>query len=581
MEFDVVVIGSGAAGLTAALTAHSAGLSVLVLEKEKVFGGTTARSGGWLWIPLSPQAVAAGVSDSAEEVKRYLRACAGERYDEQRVDAYLAKGPEMVRFVESTTPVRFELGHDFPDYHPQLPGGLDQGRSIVAKQMSAHEMGSQLALLALPLKELSFLGMVIGSGTELKHFFKVTQSLRSAAIAARRLLGHSMDMLRHGRGMRLVNGNALAAGLGKAVLDRGIPLWLGSGAEALQLEAGRVTGVTTTREGQPLAIRARRAVVLATGGFGQDAELRRRHFPHTPTGREHRSLASSGNTGDGIRLGMRAGAAFEELPSAAAWVPVSRVPYRDAGEGLYPHFVDRGKPGVIAVRSDGQRFVNEGNSYHDFVSGLFKATPPGAPVRAFFIADHPTVRRYGLGVAKPFPVPLTPYLNSGYLKRAGSIEALAHIIGVDPRGLCAGIQDFNRHAARGADPVFGRGSTAYNRFQGDATRPHPSLAPVAVAPFYAVEVLPGSLGTYSGLRTDEYARVLDASGHCIDGLYAAGNDMASIMGGDYPGGGTTIGPAMTFGYIAGRHIAQAPEHAMQRGTQRATEQAPHFIPQTP
>lgn len=580
MEFDVVVIGSGGAGLTAALTAHAAGLSVLVLEKEPVFGGTTARSGGWLWIPLSPQAVAAGVSDSMEAVKRYLRACAADRYDEQRVDAFLANGPEMVRFVESSTPVRFELGHDFPDYHPQLAGGVDRGRSIVAKHMSAHELGSQLGLLAPPLKELSFLGMVIGSGTELKHFFKVTRSLRSAAIAARRLIGHSMDMLRHGRGMRLVNGNALAAGLGKAVLGRGIPLWLGCGAERLVLEGARVTGVATTRDGRPLVIRARRAVVLATGGFGQDPELRQRHFPHAPGSHEHWSLAPRGNTGDGIRLGQSAGAAFDELPNAAAWVPVSRVPYRGAAEGLYPHFVDRGKPGVIAVRSDGKRFVNEGDSYHDFVSGLFKATPSGMPVRAFFIADHATVRRYGLGVAKPFPVPLAPFLKSGYLKRADSIEALARTIGVDPNGLGATVKAFNHHAGLGEDPCFGRGSTAYNRFQGDPTQPHPCLAPIAVGPFYAVEVLPGSLGTYAGLRTDGCARVLDASGACIAGLYAAGNDMASIMGGDYPGGGTMVGPAMTFGYIAARHIAHAPEHATQRGAQRATEQAPHFIPQT-
>lgn len=555
-DFDVVVVGSGAAGMTAAITASAAGLNVAVLEKEKQFGGTTARSGGWLWIPLSPQARAAGVEDDLGSVRTYLRACAGEQYEADKVEAYLRNGPEMIEFIGRETDVDFELGHDFADYHPLLPGGKARGRSIVAKQMDAKALGDWLPRLAPALRELSFLGMVIGSGTELKHFFNVTRSIKSAWFASRRLFLHSMDMLRHGRSMRLVNGNALAAGLGKALKDRDIALWLDCPVQSLIQEGGRVTGVNVLREGQLVAVTARRGVVLAAGGFPNDIARRAALFPHTPTGHEHWSLAPRGNTGDGLRLGEAAGGRVKVLPNAAAWAPVSKVKYRDGSEGLYPHFVDRGKPGILSVRANGRRFVNESNSYHDFVQGLYEATPEGQDVRAFFVCDHPTIRQYGLGVAKPFPVPLGPYLRSGYLVRADTLAGLAKKLGIDESAFVATIAEFNQHAVQGRDPLFGRGEGAYNRFQGDGTRKFPSLAPVKDGPFYGVRILPGSLGTYSGLQTDEHARVLDAAGAAIPGLYAAGNDMASVMGGDYPGGGTTLGPAMTFGYVAGKHLSR-------------------------
>jgi succinate dehydrogenase/fumarate reductase flavoprotein subunit len=325
--------------------------------------------------------------------------------------------------------------------------------------------------------------------------------------------------------------------------------------ELLQSD-GAVRGARLDTAGGPVRVQARRGVVLACGGFPQDVERRRRLFPHAPTGAEHFSPAPPGNTGDGLRLAEHAGARIEQdLPHAAAWVPVSRVARRDGTTGLFPHFIDRAKPGVIAVTRKGRRFVNEANSYHDFVQGLVDAVGRDEPT-AFLLADHRAIRRYGLGFAKAFPLPLGPYLRSGYLLRGDTLAALAARAGIDAAALQVTLDAYNRHAREGRDPEFHKGSTAYNRFLGDATvGPNPCLAPLEVAPFYAVQVVIGDLGTYAGIRTDGRARVLGARGEPITGLYAAGNDMASIMGGNYPAGGITLGPAMTFGYIAGCDLA--------------------------
>jgi succinate dehydrogenase/fumarate reductase flavoprotein subunit len=252
--------------------------------------------------------------------------------------------------------------------------------------------------------------------------------------------------------------------------------------------------------------------------------------------------------------------AHVELPNAAAWVPVSHVPRKDGSTGVFPHFVDRSKPGVIAVNRHGERFVNEADSYHDFIQALrasYNAKGDKGEVCAWFIADHRTIRRYGLGYAKAAPLPLGPELRSGYLKRGRTPEDLARAAGFDPEAFARTVAAFNGPAARGEDPEFGRGSTSYNRSLGDpAHKPNPCVAPVAQGPFYAVKVVVGDLGTFAGLRTDAEARVLSGGdGPPIPGLYAAGNDAASIMGGAYPGGGITLGPAMTFGYIAAYNMA--------------------------
>jgi len=306
-------------------------------------------------------------------------------------------------------------------------------------------------------------------------------------------------------------------------------------------------------------VRAARGVVLAAGGFPQDMARRRTTFSHDRDNAGHHSPAPSTNTGDGLRLGEEIGAALEMgYPNAAAWVPVSRVPRRDGSHGVFPHFIDRAKPGLIAVLPNGRRFVNEAESYHDFCQALFRAGAPGEPPRAFLVVDQPFLKRFGLGFVKPFPVPVWPNIRSGYLKRGRTLAELAANAGIDAEGLEQAVAAYNHEIASGADRAFGKGSTAYNRFNGDPEfKPNPCLAPIASPPFYAVEVVVGDLGTFAGLRTDGNGCVLDRDGRPIAGLYASGNDMASIMGGNYPGGGITLGPALTFGYIVARHMAGA------------------------
>ncbi|MEM6438209.1 MAG: FAD-dependent oxidoreductase [Pseudomonadota bacterium] len=560
---DVLVVGSGAGGLSCAVTAAHLGLDVLVAEKAEVFGGTTARSGGWLWIPCNPLEQAAGMPDSPEEARAYLKSEAGNFYDPDRVDAFLEAGPKMVEFFFTRTAMEFQLGPTFADYHPDSEGGKDGGRSIVAAPFDGRALGKDIARLRPPLREITLFGLMIGTGDELKHFFNATRSLTSAAVVARLLARFGRDKALHGRAMRLTNGNALAGRLMRSALDKGVRLQERSGVVELIEEDGRVVGAVLETDGRRREVRAARGVVLAAGGFPQDVKRRADLFPHAPTGAEHLSPAPEGNTGDGVNLGETVGGrAHAELPNAAAWVPVSRVPRPDGTTGVFPHFVDRSKPGVIAVNRFGERFVNEANSYHDFIQGLrasYDARPDDGEVCAWFIADHRTIRRYGLGYAKAAPLPLGPELRSGYLKKGDTPEALARAAGFDPDAFAKTLEAYNGPATQGEDPAYGRGTTSYNRSLGDAShQPNPCVAPVTEGPFYAVKVEVGDLGTFAGLRTDARARVLKGGdGPPIPGLYAVGNDAASIMGGAYPGGGITLGPAMTFGWIAAHDLAEA------------------------
>lgn len=576
--FDVLVIGSGAGGLSAAVTAATMGLKVLVVEKEAVYGGTTAWSGGWMWIPRNPLAVAAGIVEDLDGPRSYLRHELGAHYDEARVEAFLAQGPRMVEFFQRYTALEFIDGNAVPDFHGASPGAREGGRSLCAAPYDGRELGARIAELRPPLDLISLWGMGIASGVELRHFLNAMRSWRSFAYVAQRVGRHLLDLLIHQRGMRLVNGNALVARLARSAFDRGVELRVASPVRRLVHEDGRVVGAVVAAAGGETEIRATRGVVLACGGFPNDDERKRQLFPHAPNGHEHRSAAPASNTGDGLRLGEAVGAVVDTgLPAAAGWAPVSLVPRRDGSVGVFPHLIERAKPGLIAVTRDGLRFVNEAGSYHDFMAALFDALPKGAPVEAWLLCDHRFIRRYGLGHAKPAPIPLGPSLRSGYLKRGRSIGELAAACGIDARTLATTADAYNRQARQGRDPAFGRGNTPYDRAGGDATQqPNPNVAPLEHGPFYAVKVVPGSLGTFAGLRTDASARVLDQVGNPIPGLYATGADMASVMGGRYPSGGITLGPAMTFGYIAGHHLAGA-----AAGAEKASRQAGQPTPVCP
>jgi len=491
--------------------------------------------------------------------RTYLRHEAGNSFDAARVDAFLSNGPEAVDFFTSSTALRFDMPLTFPDYHAEAPGGAQGGRSMVTRPFDGHELGDHIKDLGAPLPELTVFGMMLGSGKEIIHFMRATKSLTSAIYVAKRLTKHFIDVRRNGRGMTLTNGNALAGRLAKSAFDLKIPLWLSSPVRELIVEDGAVRGAIVERDGRRIRVTAKRGVVLACGGFPHDVARRKAMFPHAPAGVEHYSPGPTGNTGDGLRLAEAAGGRVEDsLPNAAAWVPVSITTRKDGSRGVMPHFIDRAKPGVIAVTRDGKRFANEGNSYHDFVQDMVKAAKPGEEITAYLVTDHRSLRKYGLGCVPPFPMPLGHHLRTGYLMCGATLTELAGKAGIGAKAFEATVAQFNREAAEGRDPAFGKGSRAYNRYQGDALHgPNPCIAPVKDGPFYAIKMVIGDLGTYAGIKTDANARALDAGGRPIAGLYAAGNDMASIMGGNYPGAGITLGPALTFGYIAGKHLAEA------------------------
>ena len=554
MECDVLVAGSGAGGLAAAITAAHHGLRVIVTEKEPLFGGTTAYSAGGIWIPCSSHAKRAGVSDSAEAALRYLEEEIGDQLDHAKARAYLGTCAEMLDFIERETTVRFTLMTTWSDYHPDLPGASTGGRSLVPEPFDGRLLGERFRDLRPPLATMMLYGGMSVGRTDIPHLLNATRSPRSALHVLGMLARYGADRLRWPRGTRLTNGNSLVAQLAKALFDRGMPLWLRSPLVKLVRTDGRVAGAIVRREGREIEVRARRGVVLACGGFPRDEDMRVEHYRHVAAGKNHVPLAPPGNDGDGIRAARGVGAAFTaEYPQPAAWTPVSLVPQRDGAVVPYPHFIDRCKPGYIAVDRRGRRFANEADSYHDFMPRLFDACRADAEVAAFLVCDHRAIRRYGMGVVPPAPGRMGPHLRSGYLTRADTPEALARALGVDPAGFAAQLERYNRHAERGEDPEFGKGTNAYHRFGGDPSHgPNPNVAPIATPPYYAVKLVPGDLGTFIGLATDPLARVLDINEQPIPGLYAVGNDQASVMGGTYPGAGITIGPALTFGYIAAR-----------------------------
>ena len=555
---DVLVIGSGAAGMTTAITAHHLGADVLVVEKAAEFGGTTARSGGWLWVPGNPLAARSGVEDPIENARTYIQHEAGNQFDAARVAAFLDNAGPMVAFMEENSEVKFSFGQNYPDYHPDRPGGAGQGRSIHTQPFDGKKLGPHLSTLAQQMRESTFMGMGLNSGPDLKHFLKATKSLKSAAFVASRILAHGRDVLLHGRGTRLVNGNALAARLLKTVLDRKIPLWSSTEASDLLKQDDRVAGAIVQKDGREIRIHARRGVVLAAGGFPHDRDRTRDHFKHLGPNTAHASLAPESNTGDGLRMAERVGAAIADtFSNAAAWVPVSLITRKDGSVGKFFHLIDRAKPGVIAVTKNGHRFTNESQNYHDFVRAMMDACAGQEGVSAFLVCDHRTVRRYGLGAVRPSPLPVMPYVRSGYLKQGRSIRELAASAGINPENLERTVRDVNDGAKEGRDRAFGRGATSYQRLLGDEEfSPNPCIGEISTAPFYAVKIIPGDIATYHGLITDSSMRVLDAERRPIPSLFAVGNDAASIFGGSYPGAGATLGPAMTFGYICGKHLAQ-------------------------
>jgi succinate dehydrogenase/fumarate reductase flavoprotein subunit len=554
-EYDLVVAGSGGAGMTAALTGAIRGLSVLVIEKADVIGGTTALSAGSIWIPNTHHA--APGSDSFEQALTYLQATVGNYSPQQLKTAFLKKGPEMVRLLEEQSDVKLRAYAYHPDYLADAEGATLSGRVLEPLPFDGRRLGEDFVRLRTPLPEFTLFGGMMVDRNDIRHLLSCTHSLQSASHTATLLGRYARDRLRYRRGTRLVMGNALVGRLLYSLRRRGVPVW--TGCRLLQLNGGRdrVDGVLIERNGKTMSVPARRGVVLACGGFSHHHQLRAELLPQPLA---EYSTVPADNSGEGVELGMAAGG---RLGSGHAensfWAPVSVRQRRDGSTAVFPHFVlDRGKPGLIAVNSAGQRFVNEATSYQLFSQAIYRSQQDVPTIPCFFICDRAFIANYGLGMIRPRTRQLRSYIAEGYLIESASIAGLAAKIGVAAGQLEQTVARANGFAESGEDRDFGKGSNAYQRNLGDpAHAPNPCLGPIVQAPFYAIRVWPGDIGASCGLVTNTDTQVLNSDGIPITGLYACGNDMNSVMGGIYPAPGITLGPGMTFGYSAAQHAARS------------------------
>lgn len=545
---DLVVLGSGGGGLVAALAAADAGLSALVIEKQSLVGGSTAMSGGVIWMPNNPLMQRAGVRDSESAALTYFEEVvgdAGPASSPARRHAFLATGPEMISFVEREG-VRLTRCPGYSDYYSDHPGGNAEGRAVEPVPFDSHLLGSWGGRVR-PGMAKSF-GLAVKTN-ETRSVMYYNRSLRSLAVTARVWLRTVLGRLR--RQDLLTNGASLVAQILGALLRRHVPIWVDCQFDDLVVENGRVLGVRVVRDGKPVTVEGRRGVLLAAGGFAHNAEMRRKYSGDQPNEAQW-SVANPGDTGEVLEAAMRLGAGTD-LMDEAWWSPSSLSPV--LGISTLP--MARQRPGSIFVDADGRRFCNESNSYVEVGKAMYERNRTSAAVPCWLIFDDASRRRYAHTRNLPGRMPRT-WVDSGAMQRGATLRELAAQIGIDPDGLTETVERFNRYAAQGLDPDYGRGQSAYNRCLGDPGRvPNPSVGPLERAPFYAVRIFPSDVGTCGGLLTDEDARVLDETGQVIAGLYATGNITATVMGRRYLGAGASIANTMVFGYRAARHVAAA------------------------
>jgi 3-oxosteroid 1-dehydrogenase len=544
--YDVVVIGSGAAGMTAALTAAKQGLSCVVVEKAPTFGGSAARSGAGIWIPNNPVILAAGVPDTPAKAAAYLSAVVGADVPADRQRSFLAHGPAMISFVMANSPLRFRWMEGYSDYYPELPGGLPGGRSIEPDQLDGNILGAELAHLNPPYLTVPA-GMVVFSA-DYKWLALSAVNAKGAAVATECLARGTRAALLGQQPLTM--GQSLAAGLRAGLQSAQVPVWLNTPLTDLYLEGGTVTGAVVTRAGTAGLVRARRGVVVGSGGFEHNAAMRAQ-YQRQPIGTDW-TVGAKENTGDGIQAGQRAGAALA-LMDDAWWGPTIPLP-------ADPYFclAERTLPGGLLINQAGSRFVNEAAPYSDVVHTMYDRDAAAPDIPAWLIVDQNYRNRYLFRDVLPsFAFP-DDWYSSGAASKAWTLDALAASIGVPATALRTTVTRFNSLAASGKDTDFGRGDSAYDHYYTDPSiLPDSCLAPLWLPPYYALRIVPGDLGTKGGMRTDARARVLRADGSVIPGLYAAGNASAAVMGHSYAGAGSTIGPAMTFGYVAALDLAEA------------------------
>jgi succinate dehydrogenase/fumarate reductase flavoprotein subunit len=552
---DLVVIGAGAGGMTAALTAALHGLKVVLCEATDQVGGTTATSAGTVWIPGNRHGLEAGFDDSTEKAHQYLQELIGPMDPGGLRAAYLSTANEAIAFLEARSEVRFVSAGKHPDYL-ELPGAAISGRALGPVEFDGRRLGREFSRVRAPMPDFMLLGGMMAGKADIKALVGRYRSIRNFLHSARLVMRFGRDRLKYPRGTRLVMGNALVARLYYSLLQAGVQIRFNTSLVRLERLDGRVVGAVVHCNGTDLTLHAERGVVLATGGIGHQAELRGELSPGNVT---FSSLAFGRNQGDGILAARRAGAQLAKHTDSFFWQPVSRVPEQGGRSRLFPHlYLDRTKPGIIAVDSAGERFVNEAASYHHFVEAMLKRNETVPAVPGYFVCDARFIRTYGLGVIPPGTRNLRPFEKSGYITTDADLTGLAKKLGISADGLAASVEKNNRYAAAGKDVDFGKGDVEMNRFNGDPEHgPNPCLGPISVAPFCALPVWPADAATSTGLATNADGAVLGSSGAPIPGLYACGNDMASIMNGTYPGPGITIGPAMVFGYRIGLRAKHA------------------------
>jgi 3-oxosteroid 1-dehydrogenase len=565
---DVLVIGSGGGGMTAALVADASGLDTLVVEKSPQFGGSTALSGGGIWVPGAPAQRRAGYSLPPDDVVEYVRQITDGLVSDARIQQYVDAAPQMMEFLENLSPwFEFVWKPGYADYYPELPGGSEQGSTINVPPIDLRKLGEDEQLLLTPLV-LAPRGIWLGP-KDLRKFYQVRQSWAGKAVLVK-LVWRMMRARVFGERIAAI-GQSLAARMRLAMKDRGVPLWLNSPmTQLLTSPDGTVTGAVVVKDGKSQRIQARRGVVLATGGFDHDLAWRKEHLPEVD---QDWSFGNPAATGDGIRAGQQVGA-DTDLLDEAWWFPAIQWP-----DGRMQFMLnERMMPAQFIVNGDGKRFINEAAPYMDFGHAMIEGQKSGVThIPCWLITDRRSFNRYVVAGHLPIPkIPGAPvptgrkmpkaWLESGVVKAADSWDELATKIGVPAAQLRGTATRFNELAASGHDDDFNRGDSIYDNYYGDPTLPNPNLHPLGKPPYYAFRMVLGDLGTSGGLRTDEHARVLRADDTVVRGLYAVGNTSAPVMGRSYAGAGATIGPAMTFGYVAAKHlVSESSTHSIVPG----------------
>ncbi|MGB3414238.1 MAG: FAD-dependent oxidoreductase [Microbacteriaceae bacterium] len=555
-SYDFVVVGSGAAGMAAAVFAAAQGQSVLVVEKSAYIGGTSAFTAGTAWVPATRGALQSGASQNdAEQARLYLTGLSGKPLDDPMIDSYLGQGAEAIAYLEDQSEVEFEVRELHPDYFSQQAGSSLGYRALEAETYS-NNRSRYLRRLRPQNPELTVFGGMMLSRTDIPRLAKIARSPLAPStwpeyfLATRLLLNHLLSKALYRRPTRFTMGNALVARLAASLEKLNVEVLTDTIVSGISKSQDTISAITIQTAGGSFELQLNKALISATGGFNRNLKRRTRLLPQVP---EQWSAVAESVSGEFHSQLDTLGARFEESASGAFFAPVSLAPRKDGSHGVYPHFaMDRGKPGFIVVDQSGKRYQNEAMSYNHFSQQMLKHGNEALP--SWLITDRTGFKKFGIGVIRPGGWGMRRRLKDGYLVRADSIQSLAQKLEIPSNNLLETIQATNSATASGTDDLFQRGETAYEKNLGDAKAgKNPNLGTIQTGPYYAIRLYPGDIASTSGYKTTVFAQAVDEQEAPIPGLYIIGNDMRSIMGDVYPGPGITLGPGIVFAYTAVNH----------------------------